>query len=117
MKKVTENWLRSVLKGEPESEENALVAYRDVTEELTARAHNVRDLLIGFQDSCRVYKYFDADMVKEGRQEDFDKENGVSESEVRDFIHELLNHVWFNFSDEFRADMKEHGIVDDDMIF
>ena len=45
------------------------------------------------------------------------RKDGVSESEVRDFIHELLNHVWFNFSHEFRAEMKTYGIYDDDMIF
>ena len=45
------------------------------------------------------------------------RKDGISEGDIRDFIHELINHTWFKFSEKFRAEMKTYGINDDDMIF
>ena len=117
MKKATEDWLISIVKGEPESEETALEAYREITEEIIERADKVCDLQAGFHECLRIGRFFDADLVKAGRKEFGDDEDVVTLGDIREFISDLVSRDYYDFSKEFIDEINRESFHESDLPF
>lgn len=117
MKKATEDWLLSIMKGEPESEETALEAYREITEEIIERADKVCDLQAAFHECLRMGRFFDADLVKAGRKEFDDDEDVVTLGDIREFILELVSRGYYDFSKEILDESDRDSFHESDLPF